>query len=926
MLSSLGFDSLDALVGTAVPAGIRLPSPLNLPAAKSEHAALEELRGVAAKNQLFRSHIGMGYYGCITPPVISRNILCNPGWYTAYTPYQAEISQGRLEALLNFQTMVVDLTGMDIANASMLDEGTAAAEAMGLCRTLRKDDQANTIFISNQCHPQTIAVVQTRAGALGIRVVVGDAAACDFSEKTFAVLLQVPGTDGTIVDPGAVIEKAHSHGAMVIVAADLLALTLLKSPGEMGADVAVGTTQRFGVPMGYGGPHAAYFATRDAFKRAMPGRLVGVSRDAHGNPALRLALGTREQHIRREKATSNICTAQVLLAVMASMYAVYHGPEGLTQIARRIHLFAVTLAAGLRKLGWKVASGPFFDTVRVELGTALAADLVKLAQARQINLRVLEAHTVTISLDETTDDLADLFAIFNGGKDAGLDLATLAAQADAAFAESLARKSAFLTGTVFNAHHTETEMLRYIRRLEVKDLSLTTSMISLGSCTMKLNATSEMLALTWPLIANLHPFAPVEQAQGYAELFRQLESWLAEITGFAAVSLQPNAGSAGEYAGLLTLRGYHASRGEGHRDICLIPQSAHGTNPASAAMAGLKVVPVACNGEGDIDIADLRAKAELHKANLAALMITYPSTHGVFEETIREICEITHTNGGQVYMDGANMNAQVGLTSPGLIGADVCHLNLHKTFAIPHGGGGPGVGPIGVAAHLVPFLPSHSVINPRCEGKAGAVASAPWGSASVLVIPWVYIRMMGGEGLAEATKYAILNANYIARRLESFYPVLYKGKSGLVAHECILDLRGLKTRTGIDVEDVAKRLIDYGFHAPTMSWPVPGTLMVEPTESESKAEMDRFCDAMIAIHGEILAVESGALDPKNNPLKNAPHTAQCVVSDAWTRPYSREQAAFPAAWTRENKFWPAAGRVDNVYGDRNLVCVLGGCQ
>ena len=926
MLSSLGFDSLDALVGTAVPAGIRLPSPLNLPAAKSEHAALEELRGVAAKNQLFRSHIGMGYYGCITPPVISRNILCNPGWYTAYTPYQAEISQGRLEALLNFQTMVVDLTGMDIANASMLDEGTAAAEAMGLCRTLRKDDQANTIFISNQCHPQTIAVVQTRAGALGIHVVVGDAAACDFSEKTFAVLLQVPGTDGAIVDPGAVIEKAHSHGAMVIVAADLLALTLLKSPGEMGADVAVGTTQRFGVPMGYGGPHAAYFATRDAFKRAMPGRLVGVSRDAHGNPALRLALGTREQHIRREKATSNICTAQVLLAVMASMYAVYHGPEGLTQIARRIHLFAVTLAAGLRKLGWKVASGPFFDTVRVELGTALAADLVKLAQARQINLRVLDAHTVTISLDETTDDLADLFAIFNGGKDAGLDLATLAAQADAAFADGLARKSAFLTGTVFNEHHTETEMLRYIRRLEVKDLSLTTSMISLGSCTMKLNATSEMLALTWPLIANLHPFAPVEQAQGYAELFRQLESWLAEITGFAAVSLQPNAGSAGEYAGLLTLRGYHASRGEGHRDICLIPQSAHGTNPASAAMAGLKVVPVVCNGEGDIDVADLRAKAELHKSNLAALMITYPSTHGVFEETIREICEIIHTNGGQVYMDGANMNAQVGLTSPGLIGADVCHLNLHKTFAIPHGGGGPGVGPIGVAAHLVPFLPSHSVIQPGCEGKAGAVASAPWGSASVLVIPWVYIRMMGGEGLAEATKYAILNANYIARRLESFYPVLYKGKSGLVAHECILDLRGLKTRSGIDVEDVAKRLIDYGFHAPTMSWPVPGTLMVEPTESESKAEMDRFCDAMIAIHGEILAVESGALDPKNNPLKNAPHTAQCVVSDAWTRPYSREQAAFPAAWTRENKFWPAVGRVDNVYGDRNLVCVLGGCQ
>jgi len=926
MLSTLGFDSLDALIAATVPAGIRHPAPLNLPEAKGEHATLEELGRIAAKNQLFRSHIGMGYYDTITPPVILRNILQNPGWYTAYTPYQAEISQGRLEALLNFQTMIVDLTGMDIANASMLDEGTAAAEAMGLCRTLRKDEQANTIFVSSQCHPQTIAVVQTRAKALGIRVVVGDAAAYDFSEKTFAVLLQVPGTDGAIIDPSAWIEKAHSHGAMVIVAADLLALTLLKPPGEMGADVAVGTTQRFGVPMGYGGPHAAYFATRDAFKRAMPGRLVGVSRDAHGNPALRLALGTREQHIRREKATSNICTAQVLLAVMASMYAVYHGPQGLTQIARRIHLFAVTLASGLRKLGWNVVSGPFFDTVRVDLGTTPASEIVKLAEARQINLRVLDAHTVTISLDETTDDLADLFAIFNGGKDSGLDLATLATQADAAFADGLARQSTFLTQPVFNEHHTETEMLRYIHRLEVKDLSLTTSMISLGSCTMKLNATSEMLALTWQLIAKLHPFAPVEQAQGYAELFRQLESWLAEITGFAAVSLQPNAGSAGEYAGLLTLRGYHASRGEGHRDVCLIPQSAHGTNPASAAMAGLKVVPVACNGEGDIDVADLRAKAEQHQSNLAALMITYPSTHGVFEETIREICEIIHANGGQVYMDGANMNAQVGLTSPGLIGADVCHLNLHKTFAIPHGGGGPGVGPIGVAAHLVPFLPSHSVVKPGGDGQAGAVASAPWGSASVLVIPWVYIRMMGGEGLADATKYAILNANYIARRLEAFYPVLYKGKSGLVAHECILDLRGLKTRTGIDVEDVAKRLIDYGFHAPTMSWPVPGTLMVEPTESESKAEMDRFCDAMIAIHGEILAVESGALDPKDNPLKNAPHTAQSIVSDAWARSYSREQAAFPAPWTRESKFWPAVGRVDNVYGDRNLVCVLGWCQ
>ena len=926
MLSTLGFDSLDALVDTAVPAGIRLPAPLNLPAARGEHATIEELRVLAGKNQLFRSHIGMGYYDTITPPVILRNILQNPGWYTAYTPYQAEISQGRLEALLNFQTMIVDLTGMDIANASMLDEGTAAAEAMHLCRTLCKTADAHTIFVSSQCHPQTIAVVQTRAAALGVRVVVGDAATYDFSEKTFAVLLQVPATDGALVDPTAFIEKAHSHGAMAIVAADLLALTLIKSPGEMGADVAVGTTQRFGVPMGYGGPHAAYFATRDAFKRAMPGRLVGVSRDAHGNPALRLALGTREQHIRREKATSNICTAQVLLAVMASMYAVYHGPEGLKQIARRVHLFAVTLASGLRKLGWNVASGPFFDTVRVDLGSTSAAEIVQLAEARHINLRALDAHTVTIALDETTDDLADLFALFNGGKEAGLDLAALAAEADAAFADGLARQSAFLTQPVFNAHHTETEMMRYIRRLEVKDLSLTTSMISLGSCTMKLNATSEMLAVTWPLIAKLHPFAPVAQAQGYAQLFRELEAWLAEITGFAAVSLQPNAGSAGEYAGLLAVRGYHESRGEAHRNVCLIPQSAHGTNPASAAMAGFKVVPILCSADGDIDLNDLRTKAEDHKSDLAALMVTYPSTHGVFEETIREICAVVHSHGGQVYMDGANMNAQVGLTSPGLIGADVCHLNLHKTFAIPHGGGGPGVGPIGVAAHLVPFLPSHSVVQPGGGAKAGAVASAPWGSASVLVIPWVYIRMMGGEGLKAATEYAILNANYIARRLEPFYPVLYKGKSGLVAHECILDVRGLKERTGIDVEDVAKRLIDYGFHAPTMSWPVPGTLMVEPTESESKAELDRFCDAMIAIHGEILAVESGALDPKDNPLKNAPHTAQSVVSDAWACAYPREQAAFPAPWTREHKFWPAVGRVDNVYGDRNLMCVMGGCQ
>ena len=930
MLTALGFDSLDALIDAAVPAGIRLVKPLDLPPAKGEHETLAELRALACKNDDFRSFIGMGYYDCITPPVIQRNILQNPGWYTAYTPYQAEISQGRLEALLNFQTMIVDLTGMDIANASMLDEGTAAAEAMAMCHALRKDAEAHTLFVSMHCHPQTIAVVETRAKPLGIRVVVGDETSCDLAEGIFAVLVQYPGTDGLILNPATAIEKAHNRGAMAIVAADILALTVLKPPGEFGADIAVGSTQRFGVPLGYGGPHAAYFATKDAFKRHMPGRLIGLSRDAQGNPACRLALQTREQHIRREKATSNICTAQVLLAVMASMYAVYHGPEGLTRIARRVHLYAATLAAGLRKLGWHVGEGPFFDTVRVDLGTARAADLVKLANARRINLRVLNDHTLTLSVDETTDDLSDLFAVFHGGNEAGFDLADLAASvADPLETPpwaALRRTSAFLTHPIFNKHHTETEMLRYIRRLEAKDLSLTTSMISLGSCTMKLNATSQMLPVTWPLFARLHPFAPVEQAQGYAELFRQLESWLAEITGFATVSLQPNAGSAGEYAGLLVIREYHASRGEGHRNVCLIPQSAHGTNPASAAMAGFKVVPVQCVANGDIDVDELCAKAAQHRENLAALMVTYPSTHGVFEETIRQVCEIIHSHGGQVYMDGANMNAQVGLTSPGSIGADVCHLNLHKTFCIPHGGGGPGVGPIGVAAHLASFLPSHPVVKPGTGGSAGAVASAPWGSASIMSIPWVYIRMMGATGLTEATKYAILNANYMAKRLEPYFPVVYKGKNGLVAHECIIDLRGFKARAGVEVEDAAKRLMDYGFHAPTMSWPVVGTFMIEPTESESKEELDRFCDAMIAIHEEIVAVETGRLDRQNNPLKNAPHTAAVVVGDQWNRPYSREQAAFPVAWTREHKFWPAVGRVDNVYGDRNLVCSCPGME
>ena len=924
MLKTLGFDSLDALVDAIVPSGIRLSKALDLPAPKGEHETLAELRAIACKNDDFRSHIGMGYHDCITPPVILRNILQNPGWYTAYTPYQAEISQGRLEALLNFQTLIVELTGMDIANASMLDEATAAAEAMTMCHALRKNANADTLFVSAQCHPQTIAVVETRAKPLGIRVLTGDECASDLPAGVFAVLVQYPGTDGAIVDPSAFIANAHAAGAMAIVAADLLALTLLKSPGELGADIAVGTTQRFGVPLGYGGPHAAYFATRDALKRHMPGRLIGVSRDAQGNPACRLSLQTREQHIRREKATSNICTAQVMLAVMASMYAVYHGPEGLKRIARRTHLFARCLAAGLRKLGWHLGESPFFDTVRVNLGTTRAADIVKLAEARRINLRVLNEHTVTIALDETTDDLCDLFAIFHGGNDAGFDMAELAERVSESPEDprwtAFERSGSLLPQPIFNKHHTETEMLRYIRRLEAKDLSLTTSMISLGSCTMKLNATSQMLPITWPLFSKLHPFAPVEQARGYAELFRQLESWLAEITGFAAVSLQPNAGSAGEYAGLLTIREYHTSRGDERRTICLIPQSAHGTNPASAAMAGFTVVPVQCSADGDIDLNDLCAKAAKYQKELAALMVTYPSTHGVFEETIKEVCEIVHSHGGQVYMDGANMNAQVGLTSPGTIGADVCHLNLHKTFCIPHGGGGPGVGPIGVAAHLVPFLPSHPVVAPATGGLVGAVAAAPWGSASILPIPWVYIRSMGAAGLTEATKYAILNANYIAKRLEPYFPIVYKGTNGLVAHECILDLRGFKAQAGVEVEDAAKRLMDYGFHAPTMSWPVVGTFMVEPTESESKEELDRFCDAMISIHAEIAAVETGKLDRVNNPLKNAPHTAAVVTSDTWDRPYSREQAAFPAPWTREHKFWPSVGRVDNVYGDRNLVC------
>jgi len=921
MLATLGYPTLEALADAAVPAAIRR-GPLQLPAAAGETAALAELRAIAAENSVHRSFIGLGYHDTATPGVIQRNILENPGWYTAYTPYQAEISQGRLEALLNFQTMVCDLTGLEIANASMLDEGTAAAEAMMMCHRLKEGAAAEhrVFFVSEQCHPQTIDIVRTRARPLGIEIVTGDHRSFQPGTDCFGVLVQYPDTSGSVHDYAAFFAAAHAAGAFTIVATDPLALTLLRPPGEFGADVAVGSAQRFGVPMGFGGPHAGFLATRDAFKRQMPGRLVGVSRDAHGDTALRLALGTREQHIRREKATSNICTAQVLLAVIASMYAVYHGPDGLRRIAGRVRGLTRLLADGLRAAGAKLNGEPVFDTLTVS--GVDAARVHAAAAERRFNLRPVDARTVGVSLDETTslEEVNELLACF-GAKAA--DLAATA-PAEVPYPAPHARASAFLTHPTFQRHHTEHEMLRYIRRLEAKDLSLCHSMISLGSCTMKLNATSEMFPVTWPEFGRLHPFAPAEQTRGYQRLFQNLETWLAECTGFAAVSLQPNAGSQGEYAGLLVIRAYHEARGEGHRNICLIPTSAHGTNPASAAMCGYRVVPVACDAQGNIDLADLRAKTAAHARDLAALMVTYPSTHGVFETSIREVCELIHAHGGQVYMDGANMNAQVGLTSPGHIGADVCHLNLHKTFCIPHGGGGPGMGPIGVAAHLAPFLPGHPVTPGGAAATAGgprigAVSAAPYGSASILVISWMYIRMMGPAQLAEATRRAILNANYVAKRLAGRFPVLYRGESGLIAHECIIDLRGWK-KHGLEVEDAAKRLMDYGYHAPTMSFPVPGTLMIEPTESESKAELDRFCDAMISIHAEMQAVAEGVSDRANNPLKYAPHTAKIVCADAWNRPYPREQAAFPDRHTRAAKFWPSVGRVDNVHGDRNLVC------
>ncbi len=915
MLAVVGVASLDELVARTVPEDIRLGRPLDLPPALTEAELLAAARALAAQNQPFRSFLGMGYSDTITPPVIRRNVLENPGYSTQYTPYQAEISQGRLEALLNFQTLIAELTALPIANASLLDEGTAAAEAMHVMAE-RADGERNTLFVSAGCHPQTIAVVKTRALALDIDVTVGEPSGAPFS-ACFGVILAYPDTDGAIGELAPIISRARDEGALVTVVADLLALTLLTPPGELGADIAVGSAQRFGVPMGYGGPHAAFFATKQEHVRKLPGRIIGVSRDATGKPALRMALQTREQHIRREKATSNICTAQALLAITASMYAVYHGPEGLRAIAARVHGLACALADGLARLGVQVGERPFFDTVRADVGDAEAARVVERARERKMNLRALGG-AVCVALDEATTaaDVDAILACFGDGAPAAVELAKSAAPR---IEGALARESAYLTHPVFSSYRSETEMLRYMKALEARDLSLTSAMIPLGSCTMKLNATSEMMPITWPEFGRVHPFAPREQAGGYARLFAELERDLAEITGFAAISLQPNAGSQGEYAGLLVIRAYHHARGDRERDVCLIPASAHGTNPASAVMAGMKVVVVKCDERGNVDLADLEEKAKAHAPRLAALMVTYPSTYGVFEQEIRRITELVHAHGGQVYLDGANMNAQVGLCRPGDFGADVCHLNLHKTFCIPHGGGGPGMGPIGVAKHLVEFLPSHPVVAVGGASALGPVSAAPWGSASILLISWAYIRMMGAAGLKSATEHAILAANYVAKRLASSYPVFYVGQHGMVAHECILDTRGLKATSGVEVDDLAKRLMDYGFHAPTMSFPIPGTLMVEPTESESLAELDRLCDAMIAIREEIRQIEAGAMPRDKNPLKGAPHTAEAVVGD-WDRPYTREQAVFPTAWTRARKFWPSVSRIDGAYGDRNLVC------
>ena len=925
MLETVGCGDLDALMSEAIPASIRMNAPMRVAEApgaagagpRGEHELLTALRGMASRNQVFRSHIGMGYHGTITPPVVQRNVLENPGWYTQYTPYQAEIAQGRLEALLNFQTMICELTGLPVANASLLDEGTAAAEAMTMC--LSQQPGRKAFFVAEDCHPQTIAVVETRASGLGVEVRVGSVASLaerDDLEELCGALVQTPATDGRLHDLAGLAERLHDANSMLVVAADPLSLTLTVPPGERGADIAVGSTQRFGIPMGLGGPHAAYLATHERFVRKMPGRLIGVSRDIHGNPALRMAIQTREQHIRRDRATSNICTAQVLLAVMAGLYGCWHGPDGLKAIANRVRDLASTLAATLRDAGHEIANDTFFDTLRVR-PSGETAGLIAAAKARRINLREYGDGSIGITLDETTTlaDIGDLALCF------GASVPNAPTPAPS-LPEGLARTGDFMKQEVFHRYRSETEMLRYLKRLESRDLSLAHSMIPLGSCTMKLNATSEMLPVSWPEFASLHPFAPVEQWQGYMELFRSLEAWLAEITGFAAISLQPNAGSQGEYAGLMTIRAYHHHRGESHRDACLIPVSAHGTNPASAIVAGMRVVPVACDEDGNVDLADLKAKAEAHRDTLAACMVTYPSTHGVFEDRIRELCDAVHEAGGMVYMDGANMNAQVGLVRPAELGADVCHLNLHKTFCIPHGGGGPGMGPIGVVEALAPFLPGHPVVRPESAGRhaIGPISAAPYGSALILPIPWVYIALMGSKGLKDATEVSILSANYMARRLEGHYDVLYTNANGRVAHEFIVDCRPFDKSAGIKIDDIAKRLVDYGFHAPTMAWPVAGTLMIEPTESESKAELDRFCDAMIAIREEIRDIEEGRLDREDNPLKFAPHTAASVCSDEWNHAYSRERAAYPASWLRQFKFWPAVGRVDNPYGDRNLVC------
>jgi len=929
LLKTVGVSSIDELIEQTIPSAIRLKKPLQLEPALTEFKYLSHLKSLAKQNKIFRSYIGLGYYNCIVPPVVQRNVLENPGWYTAYTPYQAEIAQGRLEALINFQTLVIDLTAMDIANASLLDEATAAAEAMAMLFNNRSKEQtkrnANIFFVSDDCFPQMIDVLRTRSTPMGIELKIGNIKDFDFGQQYYGALLQYPSADGKVNDYKSFTTEAHSKDISVAVAADLLSLALLTPPGEWDADVVVGNTQRFGVPMGYGGPHAAFFACREEYKRIIPGRIIGVSIDAEGNQAYRMALQTREQHIRRDKATSNICTAQALLAIMASMYAVYHGPDGIKGIAEKIHSSTVLLAEQLNKLGYKVENEIFFDTIKIRIPEGISEGLIhNLAVSSHINFRYIDNCSVCISIDQTTEinDLNEILQIFAqvAGKAFTMLVEKSLTDVKTVIHGDFKRESHYLQHPVFNSYHSETEMMRYIKKLENKDLSLTHSMISLGSCTMKLNAASELYPITWPEFANIHPFAPVEQTEGYQIVFKELENDLCEITGFAAMSFQPNSGAQGEYAGLMVIQAYHASRGDSHRNIALIPSSAHGTNPASAAMAGMQIIVVRCDANGNIDINDLKEKSEKHKANLSCLMVTYPSTHGVYEEGIIEITRIIHEHGGQVYMDGANMNAQVGLTSPGNIGADVCHLNLHKTFAIPHGGGGPGMGPIGVAKHLAPFLPSHPLVKTGGETGIHSVSAAPWGSALILLISYGYIKMLGAEGVTMSTKMAILNANYIKERLKDHYPILYVGKNGRVAHEMILDCKEFKRSSQVEVADIAKRLMDYGFHAPTVAFPVVDTLMVEPTESESLAELDRFCEAMISIRKEIAEIVEGKADLSDNVIKNAPHTAKSVIKDNWTHSYSREKAVYPVKWLKETKFWPSVSRIDNAYGDRNLIC------